>query len=209
MPQKPLCSERINIRCLTALCNNYAPRARAGWRSKVSNTSMNCAFAILAAILLFPSLSIAQTSPKSVEPQLPCAFKGDLFQVKHKAKWFTSDEMKERALEKVDVGGPLKNADVNATVIASVIVGTDGRVECLKIINPKHPLVAGEMDKALRQWKFKPMEQNRKLVSYVGWLQFQFCRIGCPEGKSFADPTRIGTMPSRHTWQKLRYTNHR
>jgi hypothetical protein len=28
------------------------------------------------------------------------------------------------------------------------------------------------------------MEQNGKRVPYVGWLQFQFCRIGCPEGKS-------------------------
>jgi hypothetical protein len=144
---------------------------------------MNCAFAIPAAILLFPCLSIAQTSPKSVEPELPCESKGELFHVKHKAKWFTSDEMKERAAEKVDVGGLLKNADVNATVIASVTVGADGRVECLKIINPKHPLVVGEVDKALRQWKFKPMEQNGRRVSYVGWLQFQFCRIGCPEGK--------------------------
>jgi len=58
--------------------------------------------------------------------------------VKHKAKWFNSDEMKERAVEKVDFGGLLKKADVNATVIASVIVGSDGRVECLKIINPRH-----------------------------------------------------------------------
>ena len=106
---------------------------------------MNCAFAILAAILLFPCLSIAQTSPKLVEPQLPCGFKGELFQVKHKAKWFNSDEMKERAAEKVDIGGLLKKADVNATVIASVIVGSDGRVECLKIINPRHPLVVGEV----------------------------------------------------------------
>jgi TonB-like protein len=92
--------------------------------------------------------------------------------------------MKQRATEKVDVAGILKNADVNATVIASVIVGSDGRVACLEIVNPKHPLVVGEVDRALRQWKFKSMEQNGQPVSYVGWLQFQFCRIGCPEGKS-------------------------
>jgi len=92
--------------------------------------------------------------------------------------------MKQRATEKVDVGGILRNADVTATVIATVIVGTDGRVECLKIINPEIPFVVSEVDKALRQWKFKLMEQNGKPVSYVGWLQFQFCRTGCPEGKS-------------------------
>jgi TonB-like protein len=92
--------------------------------------------------------------------------------------------MKRRATEKVDVGGILKNADINATVIASVIVGTSGHIECLKIINPKHPLVVDEVDKALRHWKFEPMEQEGKLIAYVGWLQVQFCRIGCPAGKS-------------------------
>ena len=153
------------------------------WR-KVSNTSMNGAFAILAVILLSPCLSIAQTPPKSVEPQLPCRVKGELFKERHKAKWFNAAEMKERATEKVDVGGVLKNMDVNATVIASVIVGTDGGVECLKIILPEFPVVVSEVNKALRQWKFKPIEQDGKRARYVGWLEFQFCRIGCPEGKS-------------------------
>jgi hypothetical protein len=140
--------------------------------------------AIRAAILLLACFSVAQTPPKPTEPRIPCDFKGELVQEKHKPRWFTSEEMKQRATEKVDVAGILKNADVNATVIASVLVGSDGRVACLEIVNPKHPLVVGEVDRALRQWKFKPMEQNGKPVSYVGWLQFQFCRIGCPEEKS-------------------------
>lgn len=151
---------------------------------KVSNKGMKSAFAILAVILLSPWLAIAKTSPKSVEPQLPCGFKGDLLQVKSKAKSFSAAEMKERAVEKVDVGEVLKNIDVNTTVIASVIVASDGRVECLKIINPDFPPVVAEVEKALKEWKFKPMVQDGKRVAYVGWLEFQFCRIGCAEGKS-------------------------
>jgi hypothetical protein len=145
---------------------------------------MKGAFVTLPAIVLFPCLSITQTSLKSVEPQLPCSFKGDLFRVKNKAKWFNAAEMKDRAVEKVDVGRVLKNMDVNATVIASVLVASDGRVECLKIISPDFAPVVAEVDKALRQWKFKPMVQDGKRVLYVGWLEFQFCRIGCGEGKS-------------------------
>jgi hypothetical protein len=133
---------------------------------------------------LFACFSVAQTLPKPTELRLPCDFKSELVQEKHKPHWFTSDEMKLRATERVDVAGVLKNADVNATVIVSVIVGPDGRVACLEIVNPKHPLVVVEVERALRQWKFRPMEQNGKPVSYVGWLQFQFCRIGCSEGKS-------------------------
>jgi hypothetical protein len=137
----------------------------------------------IAAVGLLASVSVAQNLPKP-EPSLPCDVKGELAEQNRKAIWFTSDEMKGRATKKVDVGGILKNTDVNATVIVSLIVGTGGQVECLKIVNPKHPMVVGEVDKALRQWKFKPMEQDGKPVSYVGWLEFQFCRIGCAEGKS-------------------------
>ena len=63
-------------------------------------------------------------------------------------------------------------------------VGANGDVEYLKVINPKHPMVVNEVYKALRQWKFQTMKQNGKPVGYVGWLQFEFCRIGCAEGKS-------------------------
>ena len=98
--------------------------------------------------------------------------------------WFGSEEMKRRATKKTDVGAVLKNADVNTTVIASLIVARSGEVECLKVINPKHPLVVNEVYKALRQWTFQPMEQDGKPVAYVGWLQFEFCRIGCAEGRS-------------------------
>jgi Gram-negative bacterial TonB protein C-terminal len=148
----------------------------------VSNRCVGRSLAIRGAILLFASFSVAQTLPRAPEPRPPCDFKSELVEEKHKPRWFTSDEMKQRATVKVDVAGILKNADVNATVIASVIVGRDGRVECLEIVNPKHPLVVVEVARALRQWRFKPMEQNEKPASYVGWLQFRFCRIGCSEG---------------------------
>jgi Gram-negative bacterial TonB protein C-terminal len=151
--------------------------------AKVSNTGVIRPWAI-AAVVLIASASAAQNLAKPSEPSLPCQVKGELAKEHRKTIWFTSDEMKGRATKKVDVGSILKNADVNATVIVSIVVGTDGKVECLQTMNPKHPMVVGEVDKALSQWKFKPMEQDGKPVSYVGWLQFRFCRVGCAEGKS-------------------------
>ena len=65
-----------------------------------------------------------------------------------------------------------------------ICVGANGDVEYLKVINPKHPMVVNEVYKALRQWKFQTMKQNGKPVGYVGWLQFEFCRSGCAEGKN-------------------------
>lgn len=139
---------------------------------------------ITACILLFCSPSPAQGAQELPAKQLPCEFKGDVLQSAGKPLWLTSEEMKRRALQKVDVGPLAKNADINAIVIASVIVDNAGSVQCLKILNPKHPLIVAPTIEALKQWRFKPMEQKGKPVAYVGWLQFQFCRIGCPEGKS-------------------------
>jgi hypothetical protein len=134
------------------------------------------------AAVFFASVPAGTANP--AEPSLPCGVRGELAKENGKAIWLTSEAMKRRATKKVDVGGILKNADVNAAVIASLVVGTDGQVECLKIISPTHPMVVSEVDKALKQWKFKPMEKDGKPVSYVGSLQFQFCRVGCAEGKS-------------------------
>jgi hypothetical protein len=150
----------------------------------LSNRYVSRTLAIRVAILLFACFSMAQAHPKAPEPRPPCDLQSELVEENHKPRWFTSDEMKQRATVKIDVAGIQKNTDVNATVIASVAGGRDGRVECLEIVNPKQPLVVVEVARALGQWKFKPMEQNERPASYVGWLQFRFCRIGCSEGTS-------------------------
>jgi hypothetical protein len=139
---------------------------------------------IVACILLFCSLAPAQGPLGQQSKQLPCEFKGDILQSDGEPLWLTSDEMKKRALQKVDVGPLAKNADIKAVVIASVLVDNAGGVQCLKVLNPQHPLVVAPTLEALKQWKFKPMRKKGRLVAYVGWLEFQFCRIGCPEGKS-------------------------
>jgi hypothetical protein len=134
----------------------------------------------ICAILFVPCFMLAQQVPKPTDNELPCAFKGELLESAGKPKWLASEEMKRSSLRKVDVGALLRNADVSATtVIANLIVGTDGSVACLKIITHNHPLITGEVEWALKQWKFRPMENLGKAVAYAGVLEFQFCRVGC------------------------------
>jgi hypothetical protein len=103
----------------------------------VSNIPVTCNLPLRVAILLIACFSIGSALPKTAQPQLPCKISQRLAERDGKPIWFASDEMKRRATKKADVGGVLKNADVNATVIASVLVGTSGDVECLKVVNPK------------------------------------------------------------------------
>jgi hypothetical protein len=105
----------------------------------VSNIRVIHPPAFLVALLLIAHISTGQTLTKSTEPTLPCDAKEQIAEENHKPIRLTSDEMKRRATKKVDVGRILKNADVKATVVATVIVGKDGDVECLTIISPQHP----------------------------------------------------------------------
>ena len=147
--------------------------------------------AILVVVLVFVSQSaFGQQSAHPPAPKLPCDYKRELFQSAGKPHWLSSKDMKRRAIQKVDVGLELKNLDINMMVIATMIVREDGSVECVKSIHsvdePRDlvSFVGNDVENALRKWKFKPMKLNRKPVSYVGILEFQFCRIDCSEGKS-------------------------
>lgn len=93
----------------------------------MSNIHVNHTPPFLAVTVQIASFSAAQTSPKSAGPSLPCDVKEQIIEEDHRPIRFKSDEMKHRAIKKVDVGGILKNADVKATVIASVVVAKKWR----------------------------------------------------------------------------------
>jgi hypothetical protein len=150
----------------------------------VSNIPVTRNSPIRVAIFLVACFSIGWASPKSEEPRLPCNMSPRIGEKDNTPIWFASEEMKRRATEKTDVGGVLKNADVNANVIASVMVGTNGDVECVKVINPKHPMVVNEVYKALRQWKFQTMKQNGKPVDTLDGCNSSFAESDAPKAKA-------------------------
>lgn len=115
------------------------------------STFMGPSLLIAVCTLLSCSLAPAQGPQGLPSKQLPCESKGDILQSAGEPLWLASEEMKKRALQKVDVGPVAKNADINEVVIASVLVDTAGAVQCLKIVNPKHPLVVAATVEALKQ----------------------------------------------------------
>jgi hypothetical protein len=138
-------------------------------------TSHLCALSVLA------SVSFGQ----AVAPKPPCDFSGELLRdAKGKVVLFASDEMKRRVIQKVDVSDFMKRVDINGTAVVDILVGPSGEVVCVKSLTG-HPILRVEVEKALRQWTFKPAEVAGKGTAYLGRLEFMLCNISCgKEGPS-------------------------
>lgn len=130
-------------------------------------------------VLLLAQLSLGQ----SAQPKLPCAYPGAILRDDNgKIIFFTSPEMKSRATRKVDVSVTLMGTvDFKATFLFEILVGPTGNVICLKRVTG-FPAADVEVEKSLRQWKFKPAEMNGKPVASIGTMQFYLCNIDCGQG---------------------------
>jgi GH25 family lysozyme M1 (1,4-beta-N-acetylmuramidase) len=125
-------------------------------------------------LLLITHVAMAQTVNN-----LPCAYSGDVMQDEAgKPFHFTSKQMKKRATHRVDVSGFMRNADFHGTVLVEVLVAPTGEVACATSVYG-HPIVAAEVEKAVRQWTFKPVEKDGKRLASVGLLEFYLCNISC------------------------------
>ena len=128
------------------------------------------------AVTLWCSVSFGQES----QPQLPCDYKDTVLKNDQgRLALLTSDEMKKRATHKVDVDSPLlKQADIKGTIVVRILVASSGNVACIRSISG-HPMLRLPVERALRQWKFVPMQTAGKKVAYVGQMNFTFCNISC------------------------------
>lgn len=130
-------------------------------------------------VLLLAQLSLGQTA----QPKLPCAYSGAILRDDNgKIITFTSPEMKSRATRKVDVSVTLMGkVDFKATFLFEILVGPTGNIICLKRVSGL-PVADAEVEKSLRQWKFKPAEMNGRPVASMGTMQFYLCNIDCGQG---------------------------
>jgi len=144
----------------------------------VSYTSMRETLACCLAVLMsFSSMATAQPKPRP----LPCSFSGRLLgNHDGEPSWFTSDQMKKRAMRRVDIGPLLKQADIKGTAIVDITVNRSGTVACVKSL-PGHPMIRLEIEKALKNWTFTPANVEGEPVAYLGEMEFSLCNISCGE----------------------------
>lgn len=112
--------------------------------------------------------------------QVPCGFSGKLRRTETgELAWYSSEEMKKRAVRKVDVGQFLKQADVKGTDLVDVLVDRSGKVICVH--STGHPLIRVEVEKAVSQWTFRRAEIEGQPTAYLGRMRFDMCNILCGE----------------------------
>jgi hypothetical protein len=165
--------------CYTTIADwTVGPGSRLPRFHRCRRKPMKNRFSLNSLLLLaLGTFAVGQTS--SVQP--PCDYSGKLLRSgKGEIVPFTSDEMKERATHKADVGGLMKRTDIRGTVIVDILVDPAGKVFCEKTLDG-HPIIRDEVEKAWRAWTFKPSKMNEEPVAYLGRLEFFLCNIGCGE----------------------------
>jgi len=132
---------------------------------------------ILAVLLVLSGVSVGTKE----RPHLPCEYSGTVSsKYPNTAFSMSSDAMKKRATKRVDLSRAAKQLDFRGIVALDVLVGTDGNVVCVHGFYG-HPMLLKDVEEAVRQWRFKPLKQNRVPVAYAGKLYFTLCNIGCGE----------------------------
>jgi hypothetical protein len=112
---------------------------------------------------------------------LPCSFTGQLRRnEKLEVVWYNLDEMKRRAVHKVDIDGPLKQMDIKGTAILDVLVAPSGNVVCVKS-SSAHPMIRIKVENAVRHWTFRTETSSVGPIAYLGRVRFVLCNILCGE----------------------------
>ena len=65
-------------------------------------------------------------------------------------------------------------AHLVGTVILEAVVGTDGRVESVKVLRPRHVLLDNAAVAALKQWRYTPLVLNGITTPFVLTVTFTF-----------------------------------
>lgn len=132
---------------------------------------------LIGALLCICQTAFGQTPSPS---PLPCKFSGNLLRKPDgDVQRIPSDEMKNRAISKVDLDNDLiRTLDFKSTFVLNVLVSADGKMVCIKSVSGLL-LLQKSVENAVLQWKFKPALADGKPVAYLGWLEFTLCDTDC------------------------------
>jgi TonB family protein len=128
---------------------------------------------VLLLLCLTALFVLANISISGKQEQPPCSSHPKLLRnARGEPIWISSDGLKKRATHRVAPQLP-SSVRAQGTIIVSVLVDTEGRVQCAKATKG-HPLLRRAAEEAAKQWTFEPMEANGKPVAVFGCLIFDF-----------------------------------
>jgi len=107
------------------------------------------------------------------QDQWPCGEHPKLLRDnKGKPIWFKSEQLKNRAINRVSPKLP-SSVRVEGTIIVDVLVDIEGKVQCVRA-RKGHPILRRATEEAAKQWTFKPVSINGEPVAVFGFLAFHF-----------------------------------
>jgi len=116
---------------------------------------------------------LASSSVSGRQEQPPCNAHPKLLRDERgKPIWIISNDLKKRATRRVAPKLP-SSVRAEGTIIVTVLVDTEGRVQCAKATKG-HPLLRRATEEAAKQWTFKPVVADGEVVAVFGCLAFDF-----------------------------------
>jgi len=133
-------------------------------------------WSLLLGLLLIGAMSLCASLAGQIygqQDQWPCGGHPKLQRnQKGNPVWFSSEELKERAINRVSPKLP-SSVRVKGTIIVDVLIDPEGKVKCVKA-RRGHPILRRATEEAARQWTFKPILVKGEPVAVFGFLAFQF-----------------------------------
>jgi|GEM_PF-6954865 len=129
---------------------------------KISRLKISLFF--VSFVILCPLGFIGVQSQKKEQPCDSCV--EQLGNKKDEMVWFVSNELEKYAVHCEQPDIPKRGAP-DGKIIVDVLTDSDGNVICVSSKNG-NPVMRVLAEKALRKWKFKPIEINDKPVSLWG-----------------------------------------
>ena len=162
-------------------------RATDGNHSLISGVAIsmqpNLRSLLLAALTSLPICCIAQTAVTNVQTpdsKAICSADGPVLSDKDsKEIWLNTAALLKRAIHCKAPSMPAmaRQARIEGQVLVDILVDTNGQVACARLISG-HPLLVASAINAAKDWKFRPMKQHGKVVSFYGHLIFHFSTGG-------------------------------
>ena len=82
---------------------------------------------------------------------------------------FQAGAMSHRIVQRVPMVLQGHAVRIKGTIELLVVVGEDGKPSCISVVRG-HPILTSTAIASVKEWRFRPYQKNRKVITYSGAL---------------------------------------
>jgi len=141
--------------------------------------------AVISALSLCGAAQTQVSKPQTSDTQALCNPDGPVLSDRDgKEVWLNTDALLKRAIhcQAPSMPAMARQARIEGQFLVDILVDAKGQVACARLISG-HPLLIASAIDAAKDWKFRPMKQHGKAVSFYGHLRFHFSTGETPKNE--------------------------